>query len=486
MYRVLLVDDEIWSLEGMRKLLEWERMGFTVIAQASDASEAGDVIARANPDVVFTDIRMPEISGIELMNMARKMGATSEFVVVSGFAEFEYAQEALRYGAFDYQLKPVDPEEAGKLLERLKQKLDEKQFVRNRQIYDQLVSGSGDPLEVLQANGFVPCGDHWQAAVIHGDFFRARSGETCPFRNGNPFILPLGKEKTVVLLNEALCPGKAVPHDLKRWAEQHHLLAGFSDVCTDAGRLPKLIREADMAAVSIPFIPLRSAVHFFDGNGNALIDSIAGKAEKWMMANNFTEISALLDRIPGLFQQENMGIYQAALLWNRMAVVIGKRRGSASVERIEFLDYEGIANRFRNLQALRDEIRETFRQICFAGEAGPARQPQYNDHFIALLEHVNRNFNKDLSLGELAGKFFLNMSYCSELFKKATGYTFTDYVTKLRMETAAELLQSGKYPADKVCYMTGYHDYYYFSKIFKKFHGVPPSHFAGKMAKRYV
>ena len=370
MYRVLLVDDEIWSLEGMRKLLEWEKMGFTVIAQATDASEAGDVIAREKPDVVFTDIRMPEISGIELMNMARKMGVTSEFVVVSGFAEFEYAQEALRYGAFDYQLKPVDPEEAGRLLEKLKQKLDEKQFVRNRQIYDQLVSGSDDPLEVLKTTGFVPYGDHWQAAVVHGDFFLARSGETWPFHNGNPFILPLGKKKTVVLLNEVLCPGKAVPHDLKRWAEQHCLQVGFSNVRSDAGQLPKLIREADMAAVSIPFIPLRTAVYLFNDNGSHVMDSIAGKAEKWMMAKNFSEISALLDRIPGLFQQENMGIYQATLLWNRMAVVIGKRLGSTPMERVEFLDYEGLVNRFRNLQALRDEIREKFKQICFAGEAG--------------------------------------------------------------------------------------------------------------------
>ncbi|MBW7453998.1 response regulator, partial [Paenibacillus sepulcri] len=148
MYSVLLVDDEIWSLEGIRKLFDWEKQGFTVTAQVTDASEAYDLICSTKPDVVFTDIRMPEISGIELLTKTRKAGIQSEFVIVSGFAEFEYAQEALRRGAFDYQLKPIDPDEAGLLLQKLKAQLDlnlEQERSAGANMMKELTSGSCSP-----------------------------------------------------------------------------------------------------------------------------------------------------------------------------------------------------------------------------------------------------------------------------------------------------------------------------------------------------
>lgn len=127
MYKVLLLDDEPWELIGLEKTFKWADMGFEIEDMLSDAIDAFDVICAKKPHVVFTDIRMPEIDGIQLMKMVREQGLDTEFVVISGFAEFSYAQEALRQGAFDYWVKPVLLEDADRLLERLVKHLEEKE-----------------------------------------------------------------------------------------------------------------------------------------------------------------------------------------------------------------------------------------------------------------------------------------------------------------------------------------------------------------------
>lgn len=479
MYRVLLVDDEIWSLEGIRKLFEWEKMGFTVMAQVTDASEAWEIIRRSEPDVVFTDIRMPEITGLELLNRSRAIGSASEFVIVSGFGEFEYAREALRHGAFDYQLKPIDRDDAGRLLEKLRRKLDQNRQARNSLLFEQLASGLPHPLELLKQRGFQAGGSYWQAAILCGEAGEEADGAASPFASVRRLLVPAGPDKTALILNDDQFLDRETLAAADCWAARHRLRIGISGVSDDAGQLSRLIREADMAASA--FVRPEPGASRFASGGSAALDSAVGKAEKWMMSRNFEEITRIIDQIPALFREEGLGLYHATHLWNRFVIVIGKRlENGPQAAAIDFLDYEELVRRFGSLSAMGEYMRERFREVCSDAEPGTGKQPVRNDHFLALLEYVNQHFDQELSLGELAEKHFLNMSYCSELFRKVTGCTFTDYVAKLRMETAAELLCSGHYSASEVCQMTGYRDYYYFSKMFKRFHGVPPSQYAGR------
>lgn len=126
MYKVVIVEDEPWTLLGISKTFKWDEMGFEVIAQTTRAQEAINIILERNPDVVFTDIRMPYISGIELMKTIRDEDRDVEFVIISGYAEFEYAQKAITLGAFEYLLKPIDKDVADTVLIKLKECLDNK------------------------------------------------------------------------------------------------------------------------------------------------------------------------------------------------------------------------------------------------------------------------------------------------------------------------------------------------------------------------
>jgi two-component system, response regulator YesN len=136
MYKVLLVDDEPWALSGIKNSFDWITHGFEVVADTTNPLEAQELIRIKRPDVVFTDIRMPQVSGIDLIKVTRQEGIDAEFIVVSGYAEFDYAQKALRLGAYDYRLKPIKIEESDELLIRLFKHLTTKSINKKLKIVD--------------------------------------------------------------------------------------------------------------------------------------------------------------------------------------------------------------------------------------------------------------------------------------------------------------------------------------------------------------
>ncbi|OUS76166.1 hypothetical protein B1748_12930 [Paenibacillus sp. MY03] len=125
-YRVMLIDDEPWAMVYLKQTFNWEDRGFVIASEESNAKDALDSVKDVRPDVIFTDIRMPGLTGLELMNEVRTLGIECEFVIMSGFAEFSYAQEAITLGAFEYCLKPIAADKADRLLVRLRERLGAK------------------------------------------------------------------------------------------------------------------------------------------------------------------------------------------------------------------------------------------------------------------------------------------------------------------------------------------------------------------------
>ena len=107
MFQVYLIDDEIWALISLEKLIPWKEYGFCICGKSNSAKKAWDDICKNPPDVVITDIRMPGMTGLELLKRLHDSKMKTQVVLVSGFAEFQYAQEAIKHGAFEYLLKQV-------------------------------------------------------------------------------------------------------------------------------------------------------------------------------------------------------------------------------------------------------------------------------------------------------------------------------------------------------------------------------------------
>ena len=118
--RVLLVDDEIMSREGFKKLFDWETHGCTVAGEAADGMEALAKIDSLNPDIVIMDINIPIMNGLKVIKMSRIKHPDTAFIIVSGYDDFSYCREALRLKITDYILKPVNYEEFGTCIDNLK------------------------------------------------------------------------------------------------------------------------------------------------------------------------------------------------------------------------------------------------------------------------------------------------------------------------------------------------------------------------------
>jgi len=126
-YSVLLVDDEPHALDGLQLMVDWERFGFRVTGVCRDGEEAMRLIRTGPPDLVVTDIRMPVMDGLALIEEVRRSGFRDMlFVIVSGYHDFEYAARAVRLGVRHYLTKPVIDSEAEEMLERLAAELGER------------------------------------------------------------------------------------------------------------------------------------------------------------------------------------------------------------------------------------------------------------------------------------------------------------------------------------------------------------------------
>jgi two-component system response regulator YesN len=105
---MLIVDDEYIILDSLKTLMNWESIGVEVTGTADNGAAAIDMAIKMQPDIILSDISMPYISGLEMLETLRRNKINTEVIFITAYGKFEYAQEAIRYGAFDYILKPID------------------------------------------------------------------------------------------------------------------------------------------------------------------------------------------------------------------------------------------------------------------------------------------------------------------------------------------------------------------------------------------
>ena len=144
MLNVYIADDEVWITLGLKKLLEKLNMDVYIVGTANNGLTAREEIAMFKPDVVFTDIRMPGLSGLDLLQDIPDVSPESKVILISGYAEFEYAREAIKYHAFDYLLKPIKEEDLKRVMDAVVNKTREEddedvQETASTQTYDKTI-----------------------------------------------------------------------------------------------------------------------------------------------------------------------------------------------------------------------------------------------------------------------------------------------------------------------------------------------------------
>ncbi len=469
MYRVILVDDEPWTLQGIRETFHWEKYGFEVIAAHTFATKALNDILEQKPDVVFTDIRMPVINGIDLLNEIRKKELETEVIIISGFGQFDYAQEAIRQGAFDYVLKPIDDSETDKLLERLKRKLDAKLNIENRRVIEMLVNEPEGiaPEQFGLHNRYA----YYQVIASDGleyfeikEFLQQRRDLEfieIPLTNRIYYIINCMEDLSEIMINYRYQNG-----------------IGISSLSDNSDQILELVSQATIAVSEFFITNTRSVSTYHELRSSILIPYIF-RITKILNEGRLVDFKQMVDEIPAMFRKKNYSVEDLCFLWNRIVMHVeliapDKIQNSA----LDLCEWQQLEIKFDTLETMCQTLIDGV-DYCFShsGYDPEEEDASGSTNFTSILKYLNHNYNKQIKLKDLAQLFFINKNYACFLFKKYTGMTYSEYLNKIRMEHAKEMLVTTTLTIAEITEKAGYVDYFYFCKLFKKIYGMTPTQF---------
>ncbi|MFB9326440.1 response regulator [Paenibacillus aurantiacus] len=474
MFSVLIVDDESWVVESLKASVEWENYGFEIVGEAYSGLDAMEQIVGKRPDVVFTDIRMPGMTGLQLIKQGMESDNPPVFVVVSGHAEFAYAQRALNYGAAAYCLKPYDEREIIDVLLKLKKKLEMSRSMSDITLLQLIGEGTEASCALLkracEQRGFRLDGPGGGAAAacIGG------SGEW--LAGERTLAIRIGKQRMLHLL-----PYDRLEHALSRLGgvlPEGMMGIGVSFRIGEYERIKEAVDCAVLRANQY-FVTGTPGIYHEREGANAAVHELMKKISLSMAGKDLPALHAAFDEAVRLFGQGSLTIRQAFHFYN-MTIAFLQRAEEDQREGL-LLGYEQLMEAFPNVTEMIAYLRSL--SMKSINEAMPAETVQTsNETMAAMLAYVKANYDKDISIQSLAQRYYIHPNYVSQLFKKEVGETFTAYMTRLRIARACELLATTNLMVTEIAERVGYGDYYYFTRIFKKATSHTPTQYRDRSA----
>jgi len=462
MFKVVIIDDESLITESLKLNVEWEQHGFEIVGNALNGIDGLQLILDTKPDVVFTDIRMPGLNGLELMKQVTKSHPEILFVVISGYAEFAYAQKAIKHGAIAYCLKPIEEEEVANVLMKAKEMLSKKPHNEKDNLLDLLE----DVEDEQKVNALL------KSAEL--DLEKNKVLDVAVFMGQGTLIFP----EHIKYLTTRLDFNKKVyifAHDetTETFLENQHYEAisiGIQKV-EQLRHLKNAIIDATLAAYQF-FISGRKGIFVSSAYDLHLLDNHLKKLDKAIELRDIALIEESYECIEKHFSLHSLNIRHAFKVYSTVMFLLFKYSDEELDTAID--GYEQLACNFENVHTMLEALKELSVRQC---ETSSNKSPDKIEHTIIkqVLEYVNHNFYKAITVQSLAEKFFISPNYISTLFKREVGVNFKDYLSKLRIDYACSQLINHEYSIQQVAEKSGYSDYFYFCRIFKSMTGYTPS-----------
>ncbi|MDD3334929.1 MAG: response regulator [Eubacteriales bacterium] len=465
MHSVLIVDDERMIINSLVFGFDWKGSGFEVVATATNGREALALISSAKPEVVLTDVKMPGLTGIELMEQCRELEAPPLFVIISGHAEFRYAQDAIRLGAAGYCLKPVENEELAEILQQIKGRLEDDEARRNRAMGHFLTAPSPENARPLLA-GFAE-GQPIAVGLSDG------AGEA-PLKGVLPATaLRVGERCRMYLIQGDLTALEGYPF-------RSALLAAVTE-----GQLSAFVYDVTSQPESYlcnSFEALCGQLYagFFNPGQNPLgrVEPQSAEptafSEKFRSLCNHNRPKEAIHSLSSLSPEEQSALRlgDAVTVHNQCQTLLCRMKNQPCPTPLRF-GFE-VAERYGSFEAM---VKALCRELSHM--TGPAFNADqlHNETLRQVVTEINGSFTKEISFQELSTRHCINPSYLSQLFKKELGTTFTNYLNALRMDYARELLETTNLLVSEISDKAGYDSYLTFTKLFKRETGVTPKQY---------
>ena len=426
MIKVFLVDDEIIIREGIRSSFPWEESGYSLVGEAPDGEIALPMIRDANPDILITDIRMPFMDGMALCREMKRQMPWVGVIIISGYDDFAYAREAISLGVQEYMLKPIAIKELKEVLDRISARIREKR----RELEDLDLRRK----RLASSNSFL------KEQLLSSLF----SEETDERTSDNT----LRQMHQLGINLAASCYAVA---DIS-FPDEHHAL----------GREVIASLAENNGAVHV--YPIRCGARAL----------VLGDSEVDTEERAYAFASSVVREL------EHIGCAQ-------MRVTIGDIVDS-------FADVRRAMQSARHTRHIAESSAELTMRIVGVRELSdmpalgliaqsPGSRPRSaasrgNSSIDKACAYLAANFNNpNLMLQDVAREVCMSSSRLSTVFAQETGFTFTEYLTALRITKAKDLLRSSDLRSSQIAFAAGYNDSHYFSYMFKKNTGLTPSEY---------
>nr|WP_155606151.1 response regulator [Paenibacillus timonensis] len=522
----LCVIDDIRSVVEGLTAISWTDYGISLRGTSSNGSDGLELVARVKPDLVITDIRMPKMDGLTMLRHLLETNHHCKVILISGYADFEYAQQAVHLGAYEFVVKPFTEEELlGVVLRAKAQILEERSKLQNHHLMETKLRESMPVLRQEYLSMLVHHRTPWEHASERWDFLGIdleRQGFTVMLIEIDKFreqvaelsireielirfslqniveetIRPYSKcvviraknNRFLALLNEsdigdATLIAESCCRNIEKYTK-YTVSIGVSGTVGQIHQLPDAYREAERALAYHIFSEGNAAIGIGDlpETGSQSPLSLERKDELLLAlrTGNGDRAVELLGSISSQLQGLPSPPHPDYLLslYDELAASVIR----ALYELAPFAEIQPLIARYQSMRGTTgmplSRLEQQLSQLCREGACvvGSNTLSESQKIIYRSLEFIQSRLGEEVTLTECAAHVHLSVSYYSSLFKKVTGMTVTQYVNQERIRLAKTLLVEGRSVQD-VSVAVGYEERRYFSEMFKRITGMTPTEF---------
>lgn len=502
---MLICDDEQIVRQGLKYIIDWNELGFRICDEAENGEVALSKIEKYRPGIVLMDIRMPKLSGLELIEMVRNNGYTGEFIILSGYSDFTYAQTAIKFGVSSYLTKPIDEDELTDALLAAKERINNR---RNRELsIREYVDKAKTPVldDLFTGSGMNPTLNYQEMGLdypVYQVVMFSESSETFNHFNFAGFLKVANRnnscfeevshgDNTVILLKGSYAlehfenslalfendPRGLIPDDVvMTYGPPVYSLETIRDSYSACGKLMdnRFFFDENQNLVSWQDLPdIFSSKVVLDADRTR---NYADLLCNYIQVCNRRKITDVLTQMKADACRSGQSATHIKYFCTDVFLQIMQNLKHAYKSKPLILP--GNADVIREIESRQFLYQvllyytENFEKIIFAlgNQSGESL-------FDDILDYISRNYGQALKLENIAPLFGYNSSYLGKLFKQKTGENFNNYLDKLRISEATSLLKETDMRVYEIASKVGYRNVDYFHQKFKKQTGESPAEY---------